>query len=176
MRPVNVPACPVTGRVTGADTPLVPPQAAPVAPVRVLVVYDDLRAGRRAMDLVGQLAVNSGGNVDFQPAFWRLDVLGEAGCREAADGDADAAEMIVIGLSCAERSSRIDGWLEQALARREASSVAVVAILPETAPRDAGADARLGVIAQIAGRHGDVFFVSEPSRESTAEPGNILRR
>jgi hypothetical protein len=140
------------------------PSAAP-APIRVCIAYDNIAVGRRAMDLAVKLAGDCGGQLDLPPSFWRFDVLENDACREAATDDAEAADVIVIGMSQAENLEGIDGWLEQALVRREGTAVAVVALVPELQVSESLIDARVAALAEIAGRHGADFFVNAAGGE-----------
>ena len=163
---------PAAGRAGRADapprSPLLP--SLPTATVRVCIAYDDVAVGRRAMNLAVKLAADCGSRIDLSPSFWRFDVLENDSCREAATDDAEAADVIVMGMSQAENLGAIDGWLEQALVRREGSPVAVVALVPESPVPDTRIEARLAVLAEIAGRHGADFFVHEPGDELPVIP------
>lgn len=149
------------GRWGGAplQLPLLP--SVPAAPVDVFVVYDDLAAGQWATDLVGKLAADAGGLVDFRPVFWRLDVLNDDDFREAADDDAVAAEVILIGMAHAESCAGLEGWLERTLVRRASGSTAIVVLVPASPAPAAGIDERIEALARMVVRHGVGFFVSQ---------------
>jgi len=64
--------------------------------VRVLVAYEDLAAGRCAMEMLQRIGHQCGGASRLVHLMWRFDVLADSSCSELAANEALEADIIVI--------------------------------------------------------------------------------
>jgi hypothetical protein len=125
----------------------------PGPPLNVVIAYQDLPAGKRAMSALEGPASQLGGAFQMRPVLWRFDFLEDANWRALAKADVFDADMLVVSVS---RGNELPPWLQEwlcaALSQRRDKAGALVALLgtEEKAPTD-GRLLRLQEAAREAG-------------------------
>ena len=91
-----------------------------VPPCNVLLLYEDLPHGKRAMELCRQLNHRTGDQVALRFRMWRLDVLALSLTIAAAAADAAKADMIVFAARAGlELKPEFKHWMQRAWRPRE---------------------------------------------------------
>ena len=68
-------------------------------PLRTVIAYEDVPAGRRAMSTLCRLLASAGEPVHLFPALWRFDVLADPDWKEEARRDVRMAELFLLATS-----------------------------------------------------------------------------
>ena len=123
--------------------------------LHAVILYDDIPAGRRALQMLGQAC---GQVVQLAPRLWRLDLLADLGWRELATAEVvDTALLVVAASSANGVPEYLDAWLATCLAQKP--GIGAVATLIGTADHLSGLEAeRIRRIKQAAREAGLVFF------------------
>lgn len=134
----------------------------------VVVAYDNLRAGQRAMCTLTSLVDQfRGARVEMRPQLWRFDLLDKPQWFKAALADAIRADMLIVSTSSANNnlSPTVKVWINECLARNQSVSGTVVA-LPgaECDPKMP----RFQFLKSAAVEAGLDFFMPQTSLESVA--------
>jgi hypothetical protein len=142
----------------------------PQQPVRVVIAYDDLVAGKRAMRVLGDIARALGDEIRFEPMPWSFDLLADVDWREVAASEAVNAHILIIASSSTRPlPSEVGRWTEAAIQRKRGTAAAVVALFgPEENPDHFGSP-RLEFIQKAAREAGLDFFA--PSSRHDLEEG-----
>jgi hypothetical protein len=130
-------------------------QTAP--PLNVMIAYQDLSAGKRAMDALEAPASQLGGAFQVRPVLWRFDFLEDPNWRALATADVFGADMLVVSVSCGnDLPSWLQKWICAALSQRRDRAGALVVLLgtEEKAPTDG----RLLQVQEAAREAGWDFF------------------
>ena len=99
------------------------------APLNVLIAYEDGSSVRRALRVVCQLANQEGAPVQLQTKFWRFALLENDAFRAEALRDAHQADMIIVSTrDVAALAAPASHWLEEALADRNETQIALLAL------------------------------------------------
>ncbi len=99
-------------------------------PLRVVIAYGDVPAGREAMSMLNRLVGNGSGAVRLFPAIWEFALLDDPEWREMAVTDVVEAHLLIVATSAPEAvPSVIKGWVRAALAQRDPASAALVTLL-----------------------------------------------
>lgn len=146
-------------------------------PLRVVIAYDDLAAGKHAMRVMTSLGKNFGDDIQFEPLPWSFDLLADVDWRAVAASDAVNADILIIATSDAQPlPPAIGRWAEDAIHRKQGTAAAVVALFgPEGNPDGAGS-ARLAAIQAAAQQAGLDFFAPTPSHELNEAIARIHQR
>jgi len=141
----------------------------------VVIVYDDVPAGQRAMRVLNNLALGFERRfVEMRPQLWRFDWLGDPEWFALALADAVNADMLVVSTSSASGlPAPVEGWLKLCLARKRGTSAAVVALLGPAGTPDDPASPRLQFVQGMARNAGLDFFT--PQTSSLICPSNPSR-
>ena len=134
--------------------------------LRVVIAYNDVAAGKRAMRVMGNLRPRFGDAIAFRLLPWSFDLLTDTGWSEAAARDADEADMLFIATSSIHPlPSAIEQWVETAISRKRGTAAAVIALFgPKENPDGAGSP-RLETIQAAVHRAGLDFFAPAPHHE-----------
>jgi len=99
-------------------------------PFRVVVIYDNLSAGQRAMITLTSLVDQfRGGRVELRPQLWRFDLLESTAWFDLALADGICADMLIVSTSRTEGlPAKVSGWLTLCLARKQGTGAAIVAL------------------------------------------------
>ncbi len=140
------------------------------APLRVVIAYGDLAAGKRAMHVMGELGKRVDDNVQFHTLPWRFDLLADADWRAMATRDALSAEMLIVATS--DNGPLPPGvalWIEETIHQKRGTSAAVVALLGHAGNVEAG-PRHWQAIKTAAREAGLDFFSPAQSRAQTTGP------
>jgi hypothetical protein len=146
-------------------------------PLRIVIAYNEVPAGKRAMRVMSDLARGLGEAVEFQPLPWSFDLLADTDWAKVAGDDAVNADILIIATSSADPLPPAVGrWAEAAISRKQGTAAAVVALLgPEEQP-DGHDSARLAAIRAAARQAGLDFFAPAPSGELNEAIARIHQR
>lgn len=113
--------------------------AGPKSVFRVVMVYDDFAAGKRAMDACNFLVSRLGGGIEVRSSMWKFDVLRSAKLNQMAVDDAIEADVIIVANA---RNSglpeEVKEWVNGWVPRKRGQAAALAALLDFTGenPRD----------------------------------------
>ena len=136
--------------------------------LNVLVVYENLTAGQRAMRLCRDLTVQQQDGFTLQPRFWRLDLIADAVCGGFAIADAVQAELVIVSTSSqAELPKPAQHWLKLclAVARKGGTCAAVVALLATNEQFNEAYFSNLQFLRSLAQEAGVEFFAPFANRK-----------
>lgn len=106
------------------------PDPDPVADWVVVIVYDDARAGRRAVITLDAVVQQLGGKTRLQPQLWRFDLLEDPDWRAAATHDVAQADLLIISASSkAALPPQVQRWVDESLCQNCGTATAVAALL-----------------------------------------------
>ena len=87
-----------------------------IAPPRVVIVYDDLSAGRRAIAVFAQIEEEAPKAERRLPSLWQFRWLEDPGWRLCASADAHAADLLIVAMSAAGAiPDAVESWLSEYL-------------------------------------------------------------
>ena len=134
--------------------------------LRVVIAYNDLAAGRRAMGLLSELGRELGEEIEFQPIPWSFDLLADVDWSAVSASDAVNADILIIATSDTEPlPAAVGRWTENAIDSKRGTVGAVVALFgPEENP-DRFGSSRLLAIQTAAHRAGLDFFAPTPRQQ-----------
>lgn len=145
--------------------------------LRVLIAYNDLAAGKRAMRVMADLGKGLGDEIEFQPIPWSFDLLMDMDWGEVATRDAVQADILIITTSSASPLPPVVGrWAEAAISRKRGTAAAVVALFGTEENPDAAGSSRLEAIQRAAQQAGLDFFAPAPREELDKAIARIHRR
>ena len=132
-------------------------------PLRVVIAYNDVAAGQRAMRVLAALGKGFGDDIQFQPLPWSFDLLADLDWREVAASEAVRADILILATSSANPLPPAVGrWAAEAIHQKRGTSAAVIALFgPEENPEAAGSS-RLEAIQVAAQQAGLDFFAPAP--------------
>lgn len=94
--------------------------------LNVVIAYEDLETGKRAMKTYDYLVEHLGDQCLFGNQMWKFDVLAVTKLREIAAKDAAAADIIIISAHEGnDLPNEVKSWVEQWLAFRTRASALV---------------------------------------------------
>jgi len=95
-------------------------------PLNVVIAYEDLETGKRAMKIYDYMVEHLGAHCLFTNQMWKFDVLAVPKLREIAAKDAAAAEIIIISAHEGRQlSTEFKAWVEQWLSYKTQASALV---------------------------------------------------
>lgn len=145
--------------------------------LRVVIAYNDLAAGKRAMRVMANLGKGLGEDIDFQPLPWSFDLLADMRWGEAAARDAVNADILIIATSSTRPfPPAVRRWAEAAISRKQGTAAAVVALFGTEQNPDGVGSSRLEAIQTAAQRAGLDFFAPAPRHELDEAIACIHRR
>jgi hypothetical protein len=140
----------------------------------VMIAYDDVAAGQRAMQIVSNLARDHEGELGLQPQPWRFDLLADPYFREFATADARKADLVIISTgSESDLPAAVRSWMTACLAQKQGSG-AVVALLGTEGHMDTADSPRLQFLQNAAKEAGLEFFAPQLACPKTS--GGMAKR
>lgn len=98
-------------------------------PLRVVIAYGDVPAGRQAMTMLNRLVGKEPGAVRLFPAVWGFALLDDPEWQEMAMTDVVNAHLLIVATSAPEAvPSVFRGWVRAALAQRDPASAALITV------------------------------------------------
>jgi len=130
-------------------------------PLRIVVAYDEVAAGKRAMRVMTDLGRGLGEVVEFQSLLWSFDLLEDTDWAEVASDDAVKADILIIATSSANSLPPTVGrWAQAAISRKEGTATAVVALFGTEGNAGGPGPDRLEAIRSAATQAGLGFFTA----------------
>lgn len=94
-------------------------------PLKVVVAYDELAAGTRALKSLNESLPMHGDPVELQLALWRLYAIEDTDDRQDALADVLACDLLIISSCQPALTSPAERWMEATLALTKGSSPAI---------------------------------------------------
>jgi hypothetical protein len=113
---------------------------------RVVVVYEDIAAHDRAMELAGRLDEEMGLDLPFTFDSWNFKDLGEPASAQAATEAAARADIILVSAHGNDLPSAVGHWLEHCAGERTSAEGALALFLAEPFMLSAASEA---IIARL---------------------------
>ena len=101
----------------------------PAKPFSIVVVFDDLAARQKAVQVYSRILRHFGDDFDFECNLWPFDELGPHGRGQEAAGVAASADMIVFASTNETLPDAIKLWIEMWLAKKGSQETSVVAMI-----------------------------------------------
>jgi hypothetical protein len=147
--------------------------------IKVVIAYEDVSTGRRAMSTCKRLFEQLGQDFEFQTTLWKFEVLRVSQLKQIAAQDAAEADLVVIATHGQRGlAAEIKDWIETWLGRKREGDKALVALLGSTKEHAKGqlqAHRYLQDYLQEVTQKANVDFFShtfadlEPGRKSSAK-------
>lgn len=140
--------------------------------LNVLIAYENLAAGQRAMRLCWNLACQQEGDLSLHPRLWRLDLVADPVYAGFAIADAVQAELFIVSISSqAELSKPARHWLKLclAIARKQATSAAMVALLGTDDQINESYSPNFQFLRSVAQEAGLEFFIPFAGRKAALD-------
>jgi hypothetical protein len=154
-----------------ARCPASPFNLAPVAWLKVLIAYEDITTGQRAMKLCAKLIDQLGSKYQFRTCLWRFDLLRVAKLIAIAAQDANESDLVLISThDCGELPAAVKKWMAAWPGPAPPNAKALVALLEragETAPVDSPVQSYLQAFAEKS--RFDFFSQSVPRSTARSE-------
>ena len=101
-----------------------------VAPLNVVIAYDSIPAGRRALSMLTRLLGQEIQAVNLYRSLWRLDLVNEPECCEQIIVDTTAADLLILSACEPEAHlTAIEDWVSTFLSQRRGVSTAILYLL-----------------------------------------------
>ena len=145
--------------------------------LQVVIAYDDIAAGTRAMRVLADLGKGLGDDIEFQPFPWSFDMLADMDWRKVASHDACKADILIIATSSAgPLPPAVGRWADAAISQKRGTAAAVVALFGSDENPDGAGSSRLQAIQTAARQAGLDFFAPAPHHELDEAIERIHRR
>lgn len=146
-------------------------------PVRVVIAYNEMAAGKRAIRVMTDLGKSLGEAIEFHPLPWSFDLLADTDWGEVAANDAIKADILILATSSEQPlPTVVECWATDAISRKRGTPAAVVALFgPEEKP-DGRGSSRLEAIRAAAHRAELAFFAPEMRDEMDEVIARIHQR
>ena len=151
--------------------------------IRVVIAYNDIVAGTRAMGVISRLANQFGNQIEFHPIPWSFNLLDDVDWRSVAASDAIKADILILAVnSGSAMPSSVKRWTKGVIGQKKGTTSAVVALFDavenpdrETIKEWVG-EAGLTYFAPLthAELHGSVSHLDEPADTITPVLEHIL--
>ena len=137
----------------------------------IMILYDELAAGQRAMELFTCLADEHADQIEFQPQIWRFDLVSDPDWRPFLDHEAMSADLFIISTTSPDDlPAGVRTWLSLCLPAKRGAGAAVVAMLGQDGAMDLPSSPRLTFLKNLAEEAGLEFFTpisrANPHRRS----------
>jgi hypothetical protein len=146
--------------------------------IKVVIAYEDVPAGQRAMSTCKRLFEQLGQDFEFQTILWKFEVLRVSQLKRLAAQDAAEADLVIIATHGQRGlAAEIKDWIESWLGQKGEGDRALVALLGGAEERAKGrlqARRYLQDYLQEAAQKANVDFFShtfadlDPGRKSSA--------
>ena len=134
----------------------------------VVIVYDDLPAGKRAIDTLEGVSRQLSGTIPLHPSLWRFDLLEDPDWRAEATAKALPAGLVIISTSSkGDLPAAVRDWVQGCLQLETKAPGALVALLGPADDSDSADSPRVEFLRIAAETAGCGFFAPAPH---TANP------
>lgn len=128
--------------------------------VPTFILYDQITAGRLAIQTLTNIEEESGNALEFQPFPWSSALLADEEWRGQASVDAVGADILVIAAGVANQlPSAVLRWFESIIARKQGVPAAVIVLLSHSAVSNCSVPAWLETIRHATYQAGLDFFM-----------------
>jgi hypothetical protein len=101
----------------------------PRAEIKIILLYDDVAAGRRAMTAAVKLAAGLEFESEPRHSVWRFDLLEDETWHAAATREAVDAEIIIVSTSQPNAlPDTVNQWIEDCLAQKTSAGTVLLAL------------------------------------------------
>lgn len=147
--------------------------------VKVVIAYEDLPTGQRAMATCEHLIRQLGHDFEFTTSLWNFEVLCVSELKQVAAQDAAEADMVMIAAHGRRiLPAEVKDWVNSWLAREHEGGRALVALLDSAQTRPKAKSQRPSYLEDYLHEAAEkakidffayTFPVVEPSRDSSAK-------
>jgi CheY-like chemotaxis protein len=142
----------------------------------VVIAYDDVPAGRRAMHTLDNVGHAAGGTLKLCPLLWRFDILEDPGWRTEATIDTQRANLLIISTSSkGDLPAAVKEWVRSCLSQKQGHTAVVVALLGPADDTDVPDSPRVQFLRNAAEAAGLGFFAPTP-HAARPPPAEALSR
>jgi hypothetical protein len=139
----------------------------------VMILYDELAAGQRAMQLFTSLADEHGDQFEFRPQIWRFEFIADPDWRPLVDEEALRADLFVVAMTGqTDLPAGVRAWFKTSLSAKQGAGAALVALLGKDGDLDTPASSRFHLLQQLAYENGLEFF--SPTSTSIPRPDSTM--
>jgi hypothetical protein len=143
---------------------------ADVPTLNIVIAYDDVPAGQRAMHTLADLGRNFADEMDLGPQLWRFEYLEDPDWRALATADAIKADILIVSTtSKSELPAAVENWLADCFVQKHGTSAAVVALLGAVDNIDEPDSPRFQFIQRAALEAGLDFFAPQPRGQNSLD-------
>lgn len=133
-------------------------------PLRVVIAYGDLAAGKRAMGLIANLEYTVGCDFQLHVQPWSFDLLADSNWREVALVEVINSDILIITTSSSNAIPLdVREWVGSALSRKGGTHAAVVALVGTEEDRG-GPDSTLYRYIQTVARQAGLDFFAPTAK------------
>lgn len=132
----------------------------------VVILYEDVPAGQRAMRTIADVAREFGGELELRPQLWRFELLEDPDWYALAMADAVKADMLIISTSAKSGLSvAVESWIKACLEQKRGTSAAVAALFGAADNMDDSDSSRFQFVQHAAHEAGLDFFAPRTGGE-----------
>ena len=129
----------------------------------VVIAYDDVPAGRRAMHILDTMVDASGERRQLRPLLWRFDILEVTDWRAEATSSTLLANLLIISTSSkGDLPVAVQDWVRSCLTQKQGQPAVVVALLGPADDTDPPDSPRVQFLSNAAAAAGLGFFAPTP--------------
>ncbi|MBI3849959.1 MAG: hypothetical protein HY298_06665 [Verrucomicrobia bacterium] len=140
------------------------------ATLNVVIAYDDIPAGQRAMRTLANLTRGIGDEIEFRPQLWRFEFLEDPDWRAVAAAETINADILIISTSSeTELPVVVESWVRSCLAQKRDDTIAVVALLGSADKTDKSDSQRYQFMQRAARDGGFDFFAPSARHEDSSD-------
>jgi hypothetical protein len=141
------------------------PEADDILLPKVMILYDAVPAGKRAMNMLCTVAGKPGATAALRPQLWRLGLLEDPDWFATALAEAADTDLLVVAIDSTERlCTSLKNWIELFLARRRKDKIAMVGLIAPSDQQNEPAAERLQFFRNAA-RKAEIEFFSPKWQE-----------
>lgn len=138
--------------------------------VSVVILYSDLAAALRAVNLVEEFTGRFNGKMQLRIKSMNLTTLDHSGTYSSALAEGTTSDMIIVSVNgLGELPSSLKKWLKDCLARRQEANLATLAVLGSHEDIDEANSHRLQFLKHSANLAGFDFFSPDDKQRSRQE-------
>lgn len=136
--------------------------------IDVVVLYDDLAAGRWAGETISSVSDSQRDNICFRLKPWRLDFLNDPEWTTVACAEAAQAQLLFVSLSrIGNITHKVENWLRAWMRDKQGRDAAIVLMAEDTKEKSGSP---IAILKDLAINAGVNFFSVRPPRT-----GNSIR-
>jgi hypothetical protein len=136
--------------------------------INVIILYDDLAAGRWAGEVFSSVGESQSGDLHFHLQPWRLDFLSDPDWTNVATAEAAGTQLLVLSMShSSSLTSTIENWLRAWLHDKHGTDAALVVLADDAEEEYSDGASHIAFLKDAATKAGVNFFsVRPPAHDS----------